>query len=319
MNGKPLEKTSGPYGIKIADSGLKEYIGKYTIDLNYGENIIKVCARDTQLARSDYKEIRVTRSVIGRKLYLLSVGIDKYKDPKYNLQYAREDAEVMVELFKKQEGLLYEEVKTKCIVDEEATRENIINARYEFLDDASAVDVVVIFFAGHGVKDIKGNYYFMPHNADFAKPALYGLSYSEIKEKLLSSLPTKHVLFLCDSCHSGDIARGDVIVDELQSNMESIAKTGVIVISAATSQGYATEKIELGHGCFTYAIKIGLFEGKADKNKDGLISAKELYFYVANEVIRLSKKFQYPTGPDPDKIGLSDFTIYIIKNEENKK
>ena len=312
INGKLLEGSDLNFGKKVSQPGKDEVTESFIIPLNAGENIIKVCAFDISGARSDYKTIRVEKKIIGRKLYLLSVGINKYKEPSVpNLKYARSDAETMVELFKKQEGILYEKVETKLLLDEQATRENIVNARYEFLDNASAVDTIVIFFAGHGVRDVKGNYYFLCYDATFDKPAIRGLGYDEIKTKLISGLPSKQVLLLFDSCHSGAIGRGDVIAEEIRSALEGFLKEGVIVISAATAMGYAIEKE--GHGIFTYAIKEGLKNSKADRNNDKKISAKELYFYIASETIKLSDKFQHPTGPNPDKVGLSDFVIYSVE------
>jgi len=87
-----------------------------------------------------------------------------------------------------------------------------------------------------------------------------------------------------------------------------------IIISAATEKGFAAEHRTWGHGAFTYAMEKGL-KGEVDSNNDGSISARELYFYVSREVISLTNKLQHPTGPDPEKIGLGDFTIYLLRGK----
>ena len=60
------------------------------------------------------------------------------------------------------------------ILDRNATRENILKAR-DFLKASRVDDLVVLFFAGHGLLDSKLDYYFATADIDFSNPQKRGL------------------------------------------------------------------------------------------------------------------------------------------------
>ncbi len=53
------------------------------------------------------------------------------------------------------------------------------------------------------------------------------------------------------------------------------------------------EDDKLQHGVFTYFLLEGL-RGKADKDRDGIITVDEVYRYVSREVPRATRQEQHP-------------------------
>ena len=70
---------------------------------------------------------------------------------------------------------------------------------------------------------------------------------------------------------------------------------GAVVISSASGNEYALEGDHWNNGVFTYAVLHGLKDGKADSNKDGVVTVAELQNYVIGAVRELTAGGQNPT------------------------
>lgn len=247
------------------------------------------------------------------KLYVLAIGVTKYKNPEYNLGLAAKDAKDFTDSLKAQKGLLYRDVEVKLLTDEKATKDDVLDGLEWLKQQVTARDVGILFMAGHGMNDNTGNYYYLPHNINLDQLLRTGVAYNDIKITL-NSLAGKAVFFI-DTCHSGNAlgtakTRGvgtDVngIVSELAS-----AENGVVVFTASTGKQLSQESAEWGNGAFTKAVVEGL-NGKADFQKNGKITLKGLDFYVAERVKELTKGQQSPTSISPSGIG--DFPLAILR------
>jgi uncharacterized caspase-like protein len=211
-------------------------------------------------------------------------------------------------MFKKQEGKIYKKVVIKTLLNDQATSGNIMDALDWIEKETTQKDLAIIFIAGHGINDEKGNYYFMSHNSDTEKLRRTAVKWIEI-EDTIKELPSKVVL-LVDTCHSGNI-RGSEKRRDITSAIKSIVHSGVgsVIMTATTGRGYSYEKSEWGHGAFTKALIEGIDEGKADYNKNGEISIKEIDLYITHRVKNLTNGKQKPTTVISESI--PDFTIGI--------
>ena len=68
---------------------------------------------------------------------------------------------------------------------------------------------------------------------------------------------------------------------------------GRVIITASGANEVSVEKDELQHGVFTYYLVEGL-RGKADADKDGLITIDEIYRFVSEHVPRATGQEQHP-------------------------
>jgi WD40 repeat protein len=244
------------------------------------------------------------------RLYVLAVGISNYQNPDYQLGLAAKDARDFVETFKGQKDRLYRDVQIKLLVDQLASRDNVLDGLDWLRNQVTAKDVGILFLAGHGETDPDGKYYFLPYDADADKLRRTGVVFSEIRDTL-ANLAGK-ALFFVDTCHSGNILGGrrgvgtDLtgVINELAS-----AENGVVVFSSSTGRQYSLEDASWGNGAFTKAVVEGL-GGRANLNKDGRITYKMLDFYVSERVKELTGGRQTPVTQGPG--GVPDFPIALV-------
>ncbi len=281
------------------------------IDLDSGENIISIRAKN-QYSISDEVIVRATKisnssnqniaNIYKPTLYLLSIGVSQYKNSDYNLKVADKDAHAVSQMFKSQEGKIYKKVVVKELLNQNAITDNILDGLDWIEKETTQKDVAIIFIAGHGINDNKGNYYFMSYNGDAERPRRTALKWLEIKDTV-ENLPSK-VILLADTCHSGNIT-GSSRKRDITGAIKSILDTGTgtIVMSATTGMGYSYEKDEWGHGAFTKALLEGIGDGKADyPPKNGTVTIKEIDLYITERVKTLTDGKQKPTTKMPDSI-----------------
>lgn len=283
---------------------------RITVELEAGENIIAIKAKN-KFAMSD--EILIYANKTGKQahiykptLYLLSIGISDYKNEAYNLGVADKDALAITEMFKKQSGKIYKDVQVKTLTNEKATSADILDGLDWIDKEATSKDIVIIFVAGHGINDDKGNYYFLSYEGNSERLRRTALKWTEIHDTI-SNLPSK-VILLADTCHSGNITgtRRD-ITSAVKSIMNS--GTGSIIMTATTGSGYSYEQKSWGHGAFTKALLEGIDQSKADYDKDQSVTIKEIDLYITNRVKELTKGKQKPTTITPQSI--PDFAIGV--------
>ena len=89
-------------------------------------------------------------------LYVLAIGISKYKDANQNLHFAAKDAADFVAMAKAQAGGLYEKVipypEHESLRDEDAKRETIFDGLDWIMRAVTNTnDVAMVFLSGHGI------------------------------------------------------------------------------------------------------------------------------------------------------------------------
>ncbi len=317
----------GSLGMSLLKQSTKEYKGEIEIPLATGNNKIQLSVMNTNGVESYKETVEIFRNSSAKKptLYLLSIGASEFKESEYNLHYAGKDASDIAAAFQVSE--VYESVKSKILVGDQVTRENVL-AQRSFLNQAGIDDVVMIFIAGHGVLNQQLDYYFATHNMSFDVPAKEGVSYQEI-ESLLDGLKSLRKLLFMDTCHSGELDKedveesmamnetdGDIVfrnvgvaVQEKQGfgmyNTSELVKelftdlrrgTGATVISSAGGAELAMESEQWKNGLFTYCLLNGLKGDLADLNDDGKVLLSELQQYVVESVTKLSGGRQIPTS-----------------------
>ena len=296
----------------------------YDVDLMNGQNDFKVVVLNYQKVESkaDYIKILYSGDMLATSnLYILSIGVNKYKNPKYNLNYAQPDAKSFSSKVVEKASKMFKSVKNIEIYDEEATKENINSAFETIVKVAKPEDVFVFYYAGHGSLDDQDDdrYYLVPTDVT----QLYGdtdqlkekaLSADELKENLSKIKPQKQLILL-DACHSGGAMKAfktRAAGSEEKALVQLARASGVVLIAASQSQQFATEFEELGHGVFTYSLLEAL-DGKAD-NGDGKVTVKEIARYMEDRVPEISEEHngeaQFPTGFSHGQ----DFPISLLSN-----
>ena len=246
------------------------------------------------------------------KLYVLAVGVSAYKDADLRLDLAAKDATDFGAAWSEQKGRLYSTVEVRTLTDEQATKGNILDGLEWLQRQVTAKDVAMLFFAGHGINDPTGGFYFLPVDADLERLKRTGVSQFDITSTV-AGIAGKVLVFM-DACHSGNLIgkmkrRGLAVVSAVINELAS-AENGAVVFSSATGRQYALENKEWGNGAFTKGVVEGI-RGKADYTSTGRITLNMLDLYVSERVKELTQGRQTPTTVKPPNV--PDFPVAALR------
>ncbi|MCX7725044.1 MAG: caspase family protein [Thermodesulfovibrio sp.] len=310
IDGRPVSKQRGVVIVEKGSNGSRVQEFKLSVPERDFELSLIAENRYTSSVPSTvrlYWAGRKEEYIVKPKLYILAIGISKYKDESLRLRFAHKDAEDFVRIMKTQKGKLYEDVIVKLLTDEKATKDEILDGLEWLQRETTSKDIAMLFIAGHGVNDNAGIYYFLPQNADIDKLKRTGIAFSEIKNTV-SSIAGKVVMFI-DTCHAGGVmgkrAVTDItgIINELTS-----AENGVVVFASSTGRQYSLEDPTWENGAFTKALVEGI-GGKADLLGKGKITVNMLDAYIAERVKELTKGRQTPVTTKPQTV--PDFPVAV--------
>lgn len=310
---------------KIVFRGGDKDIRHYEVPLNNGDNNITgyVINRDRTESPATNILVEFDGEAAKTDLYLLTIGINDYKNPKYDLDYAVNDAKSFGKAISKGADTLFNEIFTFNITNELATKQVIEETIAQIEEKIGPEDVFVFYYAGHGVmsyaKDpADADFYIVTHDVtnlygDVAMLNEKAVSASELMQFSMEISAEKQ-LFILDACHSGGAldafaTRGDGREKALAQLARS---TGTFFLTASQDAQYANEVGNLKHGLFTYAL-LEIIEGNFGDNGDKKVTVNELKSYVEDRVPELSEEHrgtpQYPTSYSFGQ----DFPIVILK------
>ncbi|MEZ4947081.1 MAG: caspase family protein [Cyclobacteriaceae bacterium] len=242
-------------------------------------------------------------------LYLITIGINKYKNPKYNLNYAEADANGVENSIKQSSSGIFKAIVPYNIRNEKAVKSNILAALDDVKKKSLEQDMLLVYYAGHGVMAGESaadkEFYIVPTDVT----QLYGkeemlktkaIAASSLKD-YAESINAQKQVFILDACQSAGAL--ETVTERGAAEEKAIAQlarsTGTFWITSTGSNQFASEFEKLGHGIFTYALIEGI-SGKADTNSDKKLTVRELSTYIENKVPELSEQLkgtaQYPSG-----------------------
>jgi WD40 repeat protein len=242
----------------------------------------------------------------GPQRWAVVVGVSEYTNPGIpSLKYADKDAEALANFLRRPEGGGYDSEHMRVLLNKDATLANVRDALINFLNQAIDMDLVLIYFAGHGAPEATRpqNIYLLTSDSDPTALGTTAFPMWDIQTVLARYINAKRVIVFSDACHSGNISvnfatRGvgvseQNLVNQYLSDL-SKSKEGVVVFTASASGEVSQEFPEMAHGVFTYYLLEGM-EGKADYNNDYTVTINELMQYVEEQVKRKTHGSQNPT------------------------
>ncbi|MCK6691399.1 MAG: caspase family protein [Thermoanaerobaculia bacterium] len=221
------------------------------------------------------------------KVWAVVIGVASY-DHMPVLRYTDDDAYRFYAFLKSLEGGALPDDQVRILIDEEATRDNILGNVNEIFNKAGANDLVIFYFSGHGL-----NGSFLPIDFDGYNNKI---NHEEIAG-LFNKCKAKYKLCLADACHSGSLfamrsGEGEpALTQYYQSLSKSVAGTALIMSSKAEET--SLESAGLRQGVFSHFLIRGL-KGEADKNKDKIVSVQELYDFIYDNVRTYTGNRQSP-------------------------
>lgn len=218
------------------------------------------------------------------KVFLVSVGIADYPGTRIDLRVPARDAKTISLIYYKNAPMKYRQ-----LLDDKATEKNILNAMKELYAQAGEDDVVVFFFSGHG---FRGGFYIYDGS----------LWYDQIRKAMAAS-KCKNKMIFADACYSGTIRTAERVDTTAIDHEAEMKKSNIMLFLSSRGNEVSLERPDMKNGYFTTYLGKGL-KGAADANRDRVITARELYDYVHNGVVDLSKGMQHPVmwGNFPDEM-----------------
>ena len=231
-------------------------------------------------------------------LYILAVGVNRY-DNINSLSWCANDARGIVQAFKSQEGLQYNQVYTRLIADGESILPTAANIRnnLQFLNQGTVDDYYLLFFSGHGGDDGQGGFFFYPRDYNSWVSSSRIMS-NEILSVLNS--PGKRMIFI-DACHSGGVIGGRGIDNGRLT--ELLRESNAMVFTASSGLETSLEMNSLQHGAFAYSLIKSLREGR-----NGTVTMLDLVSDTTRETRRVTNGRQ---NPNLSALAFEDFPIAI--------
>ncbi|MDQ3016503.1 MAG: caspase family protein [Bacteroidota bacterium] len=231
-----------------------------------------------KIAKKSYAE--------GVNIYALIVGASRYEYFK-SLMYTDDDAYQIYAFLRSPEGGAVPDDHIRILIDESAVAENIYKGLDDIIAMAGPEDVVMVYFAGHGLQG-----YYVPVDSDGYKNRV---EYEDIKERL-SACQARQKLVIADACYSGSLLAAKTPMFEsvdLFYKRLSASGGGTAFLLSSKSEEYSLESQGLKQGIFSHYLVSGL-KGKADADHDHIVTLDELYTYVYINVRTYSGNLQSP-------------------------
>ncbi len=324
VNGVPAGNKKG---IQLA-KGQKNTRVDEKIPLSTGNNYISVVAVNDLGIESLEQSFDIQYEGITKRksrLIYVGIGVSHYADSSMDLKFASKDVQDISERLQ----YYVDSVEVHTLVDGQATRDNIL-ALKKYLKQTNTDDLVMISFSGHGMIEQDKGFFFAPHDMNFSKPSLQGLS-MEMIDDLLDDIPARKRLLLLDACHSGEQWEGGGATGPLPDGVSAIKPrggvtssigegvgankqlgyllmkelfsdfsrgNGAFMISAAASNEFAFEGEEWNNGVFTKSLLDALRElrNKSIYGTSSLIKVHELRKLIYEKVSALTNGRQNPTS-----------------------
>lgn len=236
-------------------------------------------------------------------LYVLSVGVSKYANSDFDLDYADADARDFARAWETQKGSQYSDVQTKVITNKDATVDGIEDGFYwltsqKFQPD----DVVLVFLAGHASYDQYDTWFFGSTDRDLDRLSRSGVPNDRVQRLLENEIRgAGTVILFLDTCHAGAVggkARGE---SETRAKTQHSLKKDIwrgcarVVLASCQENESSLEFEEYQNGAFTESLLKSLQSPESDQDNNGKIDIQELFIKTRIEARRLTNDQQTPT------------------------
>lgn len=265
--------------------------------------------------------------------YLLTIGVNQYANPQFNLRFAVADAsDFAAEIQQQQQKLKrYERIEIISLTDQQATKAAILKALADIAAKAQPEDAVVMYFAGHGTAE-QNQFYLIPHDLGY-RGARNQITAASVKlvlsrsisdrelERAFEAINAEQLLLVIDACNSGQALEA---AEKRRGPMNSKGlaqlayEKGMYVLTASQSYQAAIEPEDLKHGLLTYTlIEEGLKRTAADTEpKDGTIVLREWLNYAIERVPQLQRERMRQAGNRRFKLAYVEGEERMLKAED---
>ncbi len=309
------------------------------------ENFVTVKAYTADNAISSrgliVKEDKRNENSTSPNLYAVMVGVSDYKGTELDLKYAAKDAtDISNAVSNAAKKLLNTDGKEHVFMYNLTTakghyqlpeKNSIRKTLEEIGKKAMANDILLIFFAGHGVmtgEADKKQFYFLTADASTLSTttavAEVGISTSELVEWMKpQNIKAQKRILIFDACNSGqainDIAGKELVVrnDDKAQQIKAIdklnEKAGLFILSASASNQSAYEMGRYSQGLLTYSL-LKAIKQQPDILEDGKYLNVSNWFNAAEKTVSEISK-ENGARQEPQIVTNTNFNIGLVDPE----
>ncbi|MDR1023031.1 MAG: caspase family protein [Prevotellaceae bacterium] len=229
--------------------------------------------------------------ILGNPLKGVSVGIEQGGSTKFT---GKDDAYRMYAFYKSPEGGSLPDQQIVLLIDEDATRKNVMAAIQNTYSKAGKNDIVIFYFTGHGAQGAFVTREFDGSNLDEYK----GLLLHDELQYAFSRSPAKYKYLIADACHAGSFTQAGAKQADTRARGAFYQafeqpKGGSVLLLSCMGNEVSIESRGVRQGIFSHYLLRGL-KGESDSNKDRVISITELFDYVNGSVRDFTQGRQNP-------------------------
>ncbi|MEZ5041994.1 MAG: caspase family protein [Saprospiraceae bacterium] len=302
--GEEDKEMSGTKGLPLKNIGTEILeVEIINLQLSTGQNKIEVSLLNQQhiegLRDTLYVNYQPNSSDQKSKLFLVRLAVDHYLNgpdllfPQINMLALRDG--FLKQISSPQSPFKELVLSGLRLRGADLTKDNLIEKIKPVLQNTTEQDAVIVFYAGHGIRDPETQALFLgTTEIDFNHPSDKGIPY-EVLEQLLDGIPARNKLLLIDACFSGEQTDDLESFNLMKSLFVDLRRgIGATVIVSATSLQEAEEGRDLGFTVFGRSLLDGLgfndtAEVEADEDGDGKVFVSDLLDFLEKKVPRLSK------------------------------
>jgi hypothetical protein len=284
--------------------------GRNSIEVSFTDSMQRVhyaafLIQTQDAAPSDNKRISIKPDKVpAADKYAVIVGIARYADTAggiTSLQFADRDAKDFQEFLLSADGGSFPKDHVRILLNEDATAQNVRSALFTFLTKAQPQDQVVLYIAGHGAPDPNDprNLYLLTYDTKLDDMGGTAFPMWQLQDVFSRVLKAKRVITFADTCHSYGFSgerrgkKSNNLVNQYVAKAANDSDRAVITASDISQLSYESDKWGGGHGVFTFFLLKGL-QGEADFNKDGTVTAGELFAFIHDNVDKATAGNQSP-------------------------
>lgn len=231
------------------------------------------------------------------RVYPVVVGVNHYAASvpghSYDLEFAARDAQRVAE-FLAAPNPAFETISAPPLLDDQASAERIRAAlsRWWGSRRLGMGDMLLFYFAGHGVINKDGRAYLCCTDTNIRDPNTGGLRLDDLYHDM-QGVQAESVLVILDACFSGAVIDPGIINQNASQQMRTLLSqmlpqtTGNRIILAATHANQMAREnrmLDGGSGLFTGALLHGWRDGEA-RGADGLVTPQTLAQYLRRQFV----------------------------------
>ena len=336
-----LTNRDGFYELTVPKSEIRDYLLQ-NID-NYIS--IKSYTADNAIQSRGLKvyQSNTLKETLLPNLYIISIGVSDYKGDELDLKYAAKDANDIskaiasvtrkfLNIDDKQHVFQYNltTAKNRYLLPEKKAIQQTLE---EIGAKTLANDIVLLFFAGHGV--IEGEqkqFYFLTADASKNSPHIadVGISTAELAAWMQpSKMKAQKRILILDACNSGQAIQDFVKLGDGNQNYTAARsiekgqlikvidklneKSGLFILSASSSNQSAYELSRYSQGLLTYSLLRAIKQQPDILEQGGFLNVGNWFDAAEKSVTELAQN--NGARQDPQIVRTNNFTLGVVDND----